>query len=53
MTFFSLYRVSDLKRTKLGSRAIKSVFVGYVENLKAYRLLYFEYNVIVESNDIV
>ena len=35
----AFYRVTDPKRTKLGPRAIKSVFVGYAENSKAYRLL--------------
>ena len=31
----SFYRIVDPKRTKLGPRAMKSVFVGYVENSKA------------------
>jgi hypothetical protein len=46
------FRVSDPKRTKLGSRAIKSVFVGYAVNSKAYRLLDLSYNTIVESMDV-
>ena len=33
------FRVPNPKRTKLGPRAIKSVFVGYAVNSKAYRLL--------------
>ena len=46
------YRVPDPKRTKLGPRAMKSVFVGYAENSKAYRLLDLESNVIMESRDV-
>ena len=42
----------DPKRTKLGPRGIKSVFVGYAENSKAYRLLDLSSNVIVESRDV-
>ena len=41
----------DPKRTKLGPRVIKSVFVGYVENSKAYRLLDLSSNTMVESRD--
>jgi hypothetical protein len=48
----AFYRVPDPKRTKLGPRAIKSVFVGYAENSKAYRLLDLSSNVIVESRDV-
>jgi hypothetical protein len=48
----AFYRVPDLKRTKLGLRAIKNVFVGYAENSKAYRLLDLSSNVIVESRDV-
>ena len=48
----AFYRVPDPKRTKLGPRAMKSVFVGYVENSNAYRLLDFESNVIMESRDV-
>lgn len=36
----------------MGLRTIKSVFVGYDENLKAYRLLDIDTNVIVESRDV-
>ena len=46
------YRVPDPKRTKLGPRALKSVFVGYAENSKAYRLLDLDSNVIIESRDV-
>lgn len=46
------YRVPDNKRTKLGPRALKSVFIGYAENSKAYRLLDISSNVIVESRDV-
>jgi hypothetical protein len=35
----AFYRIPDPKRNKLGLRAIKSVFVGYAENSKSYRLL--------------
>ena len=43
------YRLPDSQRKKLGSRGIKSIFVGYPQNSKAYRLLDLESNVIVES----
>jgi len=46
------YRVIDPKRTKLRPRAMKSVFVGYVENSKAYRLLDLSSNTVVESRDV-
>ena len=48
----AFYRVVDPKRTKLGSRAMKSVFVGYAENSKAYRLLDLSSNTVVESRDV-
>lgn len=48
----AFYRVWDPKRTKLGPRALKTIFVGYVEYSKTYRLLDLESNVIVESIDI-
>ena len=48
----AFYRVVDPKRTKLGSRAIKSVFVGYTENSKAYKLLDLSSNTVMESRDI-
>ena len=40
---------SDPQRTKLGPRGLKSVFVSYAQNSKAYRLLDLETNVIIES----
>ena len=46
------YKVPDPKRTKLGPRGLKSVFVGYAENSKAYRLLDLDSNTIVESRDV-
>jgi hypothetical protein len=46
------FRIPDPKRTKLGPRAIKSVFVGYAVNSKAYRLLDLSSNTIVESRDV-
>ena len=42
----------DAKKTKLGPRAINSVFVGYAELLKVYRLLNLIFNVIMESKDV-
>jgi len=39
----------DPQRTKLGPKGLKSVFVGYAQNSKAYRLLDLKTNVIVES----
>ena len=45
----SYYRVPDHQRTKLSPRGIKSVFVGYAQHSKAYRLLDIESNVIIES----
>ena len=47
-----VYRVVDPKRTKLGPRAMKSVFVGYAKNSKAYRLLDLSSNTVVESRDV-
>ena len=46
------FRVPDLKRTKLRPKAIKNVFVGYVMNSKACRLLDLSSNTIVESRDM-
>ena len=37
----AFYKAIDPKRSKLGPRGIKSIFVGYAENSKAYRLLDF------------
>jgi len=48
----AFYRVLDPKRTKLGPRALKSIFVGYTENSEAYRLLNLDSNIIVESKDV-
>ena len=46
------FKVPYPKRTKFGPRAIKSVFVGYVVNSKAYRLLDLSSNTIVELRDV-
>ena len=46
------YELPDPKKTKLGFRALESIFVGYAENSKAYRLLYLDTNVIVEFRDV-
>ena len=40
-------RVPD-PNTKLGPKGIKSIFVGYAQNSKAYRFLDLQSNVIVE-----
>ena len=48
----AFYRVVDPKRTKLGPRAMKSVFTGHVENSKAYKLLDLSSNTVVESRDV-
>ena len=48
----AFHRVPDPKGTKVGPRAIKSTFVGYAKNSKAYRLLDLESNVIVESRNV-
>jgi len=45
----AFYKVFNPQRTKLGPRGLKSVFVSYAQNSKAYRLLDLETNVIVES----
>lgn len=36
---WGLYKFPDPQRTKLGPRDIKSIFVGYAQDSKAYRLL--------------
>nr|KAJ0199823.1 hypothetical protein LSAT_V11C600321130 [Lactuca sativa] len=46
------YRTPDPKRTKLGARANKSIFIGYAQNSKAYRLLDIDSSVVVESRDV-
>nr|GEW10112.1 hypothetical protein [Tanacetum cinerariifolium] len=48
----SYYRTPEPKRSKLGARGIKSVFVGYAKNSKAYRLLDENSGVIIESRDV-
>ncbi|KAJ9547539.1 hypothetical protein OSB04_020082 [Centaurea solstitialis] len=45
------YRTPDPKRSKLGDRAIKSIFVGYAMNSVAYRFLDNESGVTLESRD--
>nr|KAJ0188051.1 hypothetical protein LSAT_V11C900477710 [Lactuca sativa] len=46
------YRTPNPKRTKLGARANKSIFIGYAQNNKAYRLLDIDSGVVVESRDV-
>ena len=48
----AFYRIHDPKSSKLGARGIKSVFIGYAENSKAYRLLDLNSNVVIESRDV-
>nr|KAJ0193166.1 hypothetical protein LSAT_V11C800430830 [Lactuca sativa] len=43
------YRTPDPKRYKLGARAMKSVLVGYTQNIRTYQLLDDESGVFVES----
>ena len=45
----AFYKISDPQRTKLWPRGLKSVFVGFAQNSKAYKLLDLETNMIVES----
>ena len=52
MGCIAYFRVTNPKRTKLGDRAIRSVFVGYAVNSKAYRLLDLDSNIITESRDV-
>ena len=46
------YKKTYPNKTKLGPRATKCAFVGYASNNKAYRLLGFESNVIIESREV-
>nr|KAJ0204881.1 hypothetical protein LSAT_V11C500270260 [Lactuca sativa] len=46
------YRTPNPKRTKLGARANKSIFIGYAHNIKTYRLLDIESGVAMESRDV-
>nr|KAJ0202736.1 hypothetical protein LSAT_V11C500229490 [Lactuca sativa] len=46
------YRTPDPKRTKLGARANKSIFIGYDYNNNAYQLLDIESGFVVESGDV-
>ena len=48
----SFYRMIDPRTSKLDARGIKSIFVGYDENSKEYRLLNLDSNVILESRDV-
>nr|KAJ0204663.1 hypothetical protein LSAT_V11C500280120 [Lactuca sativa] len=50
--YVAYYRTPDPKRTKLGARANKSIFIGYAQNSKAYRLLDIDSGVVVESRDV-
>ena len=46
------YYKNNNPRTKMGPRGIKCAFLGYATNIKAYRLLNLESNVIIESRDV-
>ena len=46
------FRILNPKRRKLVNRAYECVFIGYVENSKAYRFYDLENKVIIESNDV-
>ena len=48
----AFYKILDPKSSKLSARGTRSVFIGYAENSKAYRLLNLYSNVIVESRDV-
>ena len=48
----AFHKVHEPKSSKFGPRGIKSVFVGYAENSKTYRLLNLDYNMIVKSRDV-
>ncbi|KAH9670700.1 hypothetical protein KPL70_017080 [Citrus sinensis] len=52
LTRGAFYKRHDPKSSKLSARGIKSVFVRYAENSKAYSLLDLDSNVIVESRDV-
>ena len=43
---------TEPKMIKLGPRAVKCAFVGYASNNRAFRLLYLESNVIIESREV-
>jgi hypothetical protein len=45
--------VPDEKRTKLKSKSIPCVFLGYYEGTKAYRLMCVETKKIIKSRDVV
>ena len=45
-------KVSDARRTKLDAKAEKSVFLGYCEGTKAYRLMSVETKKIIQSRDV-
>lgn len=49
--YVSYYRTHDPKRSKLGARAMKSLFIVYAQNNKDYRLLYDKSSVVVESRN--
>ena len=48
----AFYKAIDPKRSKLGPRGIKSIFVGYAKNSKANKLLDLDSNTIIESRDV-
>ena len=50
--YLAFYKIHDPSSSKLGPRGIKSVFMGYVENSKAYRLLNLDSNFVVDSRNV-
>nr|GEU98265.1 retrotransposon protein, putative, Ty1-copia subclass [Tanacetum cinerariifolium] len=46
------YKITLCNTSKLGSRGIKSIIVGYAKDSKSYRCLDLDSNVIVESRDV-
>nr|GEU51093.1 uncharacterized mitochondrial protein AtMg00810-like [Tanacetum cinerariifolium] len=50
--FVDYQKVTGKQVVKLGARGIRSVFVGYAKNSKAYRLLDKRTGVIIESRDV-
>ena len=54
-----IVKVPEPKRNKLGERGIECVFLGYAENIKAYRFLNIEsndsysVNTVIESGDAI
>ena len=48
----AFYHVPDQKRTKLGPKAIKGIFIRYAKKSKVYRILDLVSNTIIESIEL-